>query len=129
MKNWLKGVVACGVALIIVAGMVSFADAGGIINWKVKVTNSSGHNVKVTLFYGANNGYQKEQVINDGESYTFETGNKCASFLGGRVYDVELYMAERCAGTGQPPNCVVACYDTAWKIAQEGDGAYHFQKD
>jgi hypothetical protein len=129
MKNRLKGVMACGVALMIVAGMVSFADAGGVINWKIKVNNTSGHNVKVALVYGANNSYQKEQVINNGESYTFETGNKCASFLGGRVYDVGVNMAERCAGAGQPPNCVVACYDTAWKIAKEDDGAYHFQKD
>jgi hypothetical protein len=129
MKRCLKAAVACGVALMVVVAMVSFADAGGVIDWKAKVTNSSGHNVKVLPYYDVGGKEMKEQVINNGDSYTFETVNKCPFLLAGWVYDVSVSMAERCAAGILAGACTIACYDTEWKITKHTDGAYHFDKN
>jgi len=128
MKRWLKAGMACGVALLVVAGMVSFAHAGGVINWKVKIKNASNNNVSVTLYYDIMGKEKKEHLINTGESYTFETGAKCPYSLEGWVYGAQLSMVRKCI-TGAASICSVACANTDWKITQHTDGAYHFDRD
>jgi hypothetical protein len=131
MKRWLKAVVVCSVAVMVVAGMVSFANAGGGINWKTKIKNESDHPVTVYLTYNVAGSDRKETRIEKGSSHTFETGAKCPFKLSGWVYDVQVAAVDRCVngleGTGGV--CSVVCSSTDWKIKKHTDGAFHFDKD
>ena len=81
MMRRLRAVMACGMALLFVVGMVSFADAAGVLNWNVTVKNTSEGPAEVTLFSGTYGDYEQTQLIGVGKSYTFVTRSSCPKAL------------------------------------------------
>jgi hypothetical protein len=117
MKSWLKAVMASAVAVMVVAGLISFAHAGGGVNWKVKVFNPTSYAVRVDLDYGALGMKGKAYVINSGSSHTFETGADCPVKLGGLVLDLGFLMSDKCINSSQDTrHCTISCTNSQWKI-------------
>jgi hypothetical protein len=123
MKRPLKGVVACAIALMVVAGMGSLAEAGGKINWKTRVTNSTDGDASVDLFYGVGGGQIKNRTIPKGYSYTFETGKECPVRLEGMTASGWFIIGKDMNGAGG-----VNCADSEWSITQFNIGQYRFDK-
>jgi hypothetical protein len=129
MKTSVKTVMVWVIALMVVAGMFSYANAGGAVNWKVKVTNNTDKDVEVNLHYNVGGNYGMGYRINKGGSHTFETGAKCPFNLEGWVYGPQVSAVSRCVNGLESKVCSVVCADSDWKITVHADGAYHFDKD
>jgi hypothetical protein len=135
MKRRVRAVMVCSMALMLVAGMVSFADAGGTMNWKVTVKNTSEGIAQVTLYYGRGGEHTKVYRIPVGESYTFETGSGCPVELRAWIEGPGDRTNRMCMD-GHEANyeCTAVCADSSWNFvllggrAQYG-GYYHFRKE
>jgi hypothetical protein len=124
MKKSLKGVMACAIALMVVAGLVSLAEAGGAVNWKTRVTNSTDGDALVGLYYGVEGQRYDSRTVPKGYSYTFETGKECPVRLEGMMISVGSPIAKKCM-TGL---CGFSCADSEWTISKHSDGQYRFDK-
>jgi hypothetical protein len=134
-KRMKLGAAALFLACVIAVTSAGMALAGGGINHKTKVKNSSGKSIEVTFVYslGAD---EKHSTISNGSSHTFESGAKCPVGLEGWVPDDKVKVITRCIiGTEKGSSSVksscgaVSCYSTDWNIKKHSDGLYHFDKD
>jgi len=116
---------ACAVAVMVVAGMLSFAEAGGGgINWKTKDENPTDQDHKVDLQYGAMGQKTKSYAISNHTSHTFETGAECPTAL------TAPGVVGRCTNGSETDGlCSAICADSTWKIKKYDDGKYHFHKE
>jgi len=133
VKRYLKGLMSCGMAVMVLAGIVSFAHATGTVNWKTTVYNNSDRSFDIYLSYGAaGNSVKWGDGIPPGGSYIFETGRQCPTGLStGSSADKETVLVSRCLPGGEHgEGCwTPVCKSTSWQINKHmSDGKYHFDK-
>lgn len=128
MKKEISTITLIPVFVLMACLWTNIASAG-LINYKVKVTNSLNDSVvTVYLHYGK---HFKEFTINPQSSHTFETGIKCPFKLAGFVQSpYHVTMIDRCTGGRESTSeCLHTCWGSDWTIRRHDDGAFHFDKE
>lgn len=134
-KQLKQGIAVMLLACLIAMASIGVALAGGGVNHKTKVTNSSDNDVTVVFVYGMDVKTQ-EYRINKNAQHTFESGAKCPVGLQGYVHGANVKMVTRCiVGTEKGGGDVrdscgsVSCWSSDWTIRKHDTGAYHFDKE